>query len=80
MKNKLLLLLLSGALSVYFSACQSAQPAAEEKEEPAPLLDMKDFFKNGVKSSFRISPDGQYFSYRADYKGKMNIFVQKTGG
>jgi dipeptidyl aminopeptidase/acylaminoacyl peptidase len=80
MKNKLLLLLLSGALSVYFSACQSSQPASEEMEGPAPVLDMKDFFKNGVKSSFRISPNGQYFSYRADYKGKMNIFVQTTDG
>ncbi len=49
-----------------------------EKEMPAPLLDMKSFFKNGEKSTFRISPDGNYFSYRADYKGKMNIFVQKA--
>ncbi|MCO5237857.1 MAG: hypothetical protein M9933_16490 [Chitinophagaceae bacterium] len=40
---------------------------------------MKTFFQNGEKSTFRISPDGNYFSYRADYKGKMNIFVQKVG-
>ena len=40
---------------------------------------MKSFFKNGDKTSFRISPDGNYYSYRADYKGKMNIFVQKIG-
>jgi dipeptidyl aminopeptidase/acylaminoacyl peptidase len=57
---------------VSFSACKP-------KETPAPLIDMKDFFKNGIKSSFRISPDGKYFSYRSDYKGKMNIFVQKVG-
>ncbi|MCZ2356413.1 MAG: S9 family peptidase [Bacteroidia bacterium] len=49
----------------------------QEKETPAPLIDVKTFFKNGEKSSFRISPDGNYFSYRSDYKGKMNIFVQK---
>lgn len=47
-----------------------------EKEAPAPLLEMTTFFKNGEKSTFRISPDGHYFSYRADYKGMMNIFVQ----
>ncbi len=57
------------------SSCKSKK---EEKEIPAPLLDMKTFFKNGEKSTFRISPDGNYFSYRADYKGKMNIFVQKA--
>ncbi|MBA2613973.1 MAG: S9 family peptidase [Bacteroidetes bacterium] len=39
---------------------------------------MKDFFKNGNKTSLLISPDGNYFSYRADYRGMMNIFVQKT--
>ena len=49
------------------------------KSDPAPLLPLEDFFKNGVKSTFRISPDGQYFSYRADFKGYSNIFVQKVG-
>jgi dipeptidyl aminopeptidase/acylaminoacyl peptidase len=49
------------------------------KESPAPLIDMKVFFKNGDKSSFLISPSGKYYSYRADYNGKMNIFVQKVG-
>ncbi|WP_211218079.1 S9 family peptidase [Niabella aurantiaca] len=50
----------------------------ETKETAAPLIDVKTFFKNGEKSTFRISPDGNYFSYRADYKGKTNIFVQKV--
>jgi dipeptidyl aminopeptidase/acylaminoacyl peptidase len=49
-----------------------------EKEMPAPLLDMKSFFKNANKTSLLISPDGNYFSFRADYKGMMNIFVQKV--
>ncbi|WP_432221188.1 S9 family peptidase [Flavobacterium sp. TMP13] len=49
----------------------------KEKESLAPLLDLKTFFRNGEKTTFRISPDGNYFSYRADYKGKMNVFVQK---
>lgn len=50
----------------------------EAKEDPAPFIDMKTFFRNADKYTFRISPDGNYFSYRADYKGMMNIFVQKT--
>lgn len=60
---------------LFFLGCKSTQ----DKESPAPLIDMKSFFKNGEKSTFRISPDGRYYSYRADFKGKMNIFVQKVG-
>ena len=51
----------------------------EKKSSPAQEIDMKLFFKNGDKSSFRISPDGNYYAYRGDYLGKMNIFIQKTG-
>jgi dipeptidyl aminopeptidase/acylaminoacyl peptidase len=54
-------------------------PGFAQQVTKAPRIDMKDFFKNGNKSTFRISPDGNYYSYRADYKGKMNIFVQKAG-
>lgn len=69
-----LILSLSAVIVFLFQACKPK----EEKEKPAPLLEMTTFFKNGEKSSFRVSPDGNYFSYRADYKGKMNIFVQKA--
>ena len=48
-------------------------------EAPPPTIEMKDFFKNPEKASFRISPDGQYMSYRAPWKNRMNIFVQKMG-
>ncbi len=41
---------------------------------------MEDFFKNPEKASFRISPDGQYVSYRAPWKSRMNIFVQPVAG
>jgi dipeptidyl aminopeptidase/acylaminoacyl peptidase len=71
--NKILFVAALAIIAV--SACNSDK---EVKEAKAPLLDMKTFFKNGEKSTFRISPDGNYFSYRADYKGKMNIFVQKA--
>jgi dipeptidyl aminopeptidase/acylaminoacyl peptidase len=73
MKN-LLVATIVCSITFAFSGCKPA----EEKEVPAPLLDLKTFFKNGEKSTFRISPDGNYFSYRADYKGKMNIYVQKA--
>jgi dipeptidyl aminopeptidase/acylaminoacyl peptidase len=77
MKTKLVLLALS---ALALAACNSDKSEqAEAKETPAPKLEMQTFFKNGEKSTFRISPDGNFFSYRADHKGKMNIYVQKAG-
>src|SRR5688572_6798896 len=73
-------LVLFSMIALTFTACKNeSTETAAVQEKPAPLLDMKTFFKNGEKSSFRISPDGNYFSYRADFKGKMNIYVQKAG-
>lgn len=74
MKNFKQLVLPSLVSFVLLIGCNTA-----EKETPAPRIDVKDFFKNGTKSTFRISPDGKFYSYRADFKGKMNIFVQKVG-
>jgi dipeptidyl aminopeptidase/acylaminoacyl peptidase len=65
---------------ITFFAMLILQSCNTPKQAPAPDIAMKDFFKNGDKSSFRISPDGQYYSYRADYNGKMNVFVQPVGG
>lgn len=70
--KKFIVILLIGI--VVLGSCKNAN-----KETTAPPIAMQDFFKNGIKSSFQISPDGTYYSYRADYKGKMNIFVQKVG-
>jgi len=67
--------------SVLLTACGgSEQPAATATEAPPPVIAMQDFFKNAEKASFRISPDGLHISYRAPWKGRMNIFVQKVGG
>lgn len=64
-------------LSAALAACTDRQHVAQQA--PPPRIDMKDFFKNPEKASFRISPDGQYFSYRAPWKDRMNIFVQRIG-
>ncbi|HET6226467.1 MAG TPA: S9 family peptidase, partial [Bacteroidia bacterium] len=62
-------------ISILFAAgCHSP---ADEKEEPAPVIDVKLFFKDGDKTRFDISDDGNYYTYTANYKGKMNIYVRK---
>lgn len=40
---------------------------------------VEDFFRNPEKTAFKISPEGDYFSYMAPYESRMNVFVQKIG-
>ena len=51
--------------------------------EKAPMkakkIPLEDFFKNPEKSSYQISPDGNYYSYMAPYENRMNVFVQERG-
>ena len=42
-------------------------------------IPLRDFFKNPERSSYRISPDGKYFSFMAPYLSRMNIFIQQIG-
>lgn len=71
--SNLLILSLLASMSIMFS-CQSGS-----KVEPAPIIPLKDFFKNPEKSRYQISPDGKFFSYMAPYESRMNIFVQEIG-
>jgi dipeptidyl aminopeptidase/acylaminoacyl peptidase len=62
-----------------FSWALISSCAQNKKAEIPPAIPMKDFFRNPEKSGYQISPDGQYFSFRAPWKNRMNIFVQKVG-
>jgi dipeptidyl aminopeptidase/acylaminoacyl peptidase len=68
-----------GITAALFTACGDGKQEAANTVVPPPTIAMKDFFKNPEKAGFRISPDGQYFSYRAPWNNRMNIFVQKIG-
>lgn len=70
MKNLNISLLI--VLAILFSSSNQAI-----KEDPAPYIKMEDFFRNGEKDNFQISPDGNYFSYISGYKGFKNVFVEK---
>ncbi len=52
---------------------------APKKEGPAPLIPMKDFFRNPVKSSFQLSPNGEYLAFMQPWENRMNVHVQKIG-
>ncbi len=78
MKRLFLMSSLAASLVVATTACNSDKNEEQQAavDAPAKQIDYKLFFKNPEKAGFRISRDGKYFSYRADYKGKTNIFVQ----
>ena len=54
--------------------------AACSNERTAKKIPIDDFFRNPVKTSFLISPDGKYISYLQPYQNRMNIFVQSIDG
>lgn len=48
-----------------------------QSKEKAPIIPVRDFFRNPKTSSFQLSPSGEYISYMKPYKNRMNIFVVK---
>lgn len=54
--------------------------AACSGERTAKKIPLDDFFKNPVKTAFKLSPDGKYISYQQPYRNRMNIFVQTIDG
>jgi dipeptidyl aminopeptidase/acylaminoacyl peptidase len=53
--------------------------ACKPKENRAPVIALENFFKDPEKAGFRISPNGEMIIFRAQHKGRMNVFVQKLG-
>ncbi|MBN2807028.1 MAG: S9 family peptidase [Prolixibacteraceae bacterium] len=41
---------------------------------------MEDFFRNPEKTSFQLSPSGDYFSYLAPFESRLNVYVQAVNG
>jgi dipeptidyl aminopeptidase/acylaminoacyl peptidase len=53
--------------------------SCDSGNKKAPSIALEDFFKNPEKTAFRISPNGEYFSYLAPWEKRLNVFVQKIG-
>ena len=76
--NKKSILLLFIAFFTSF-AMVNGQSDSDKKMKKSTLIPLEDFFKNPEKSSYQISPNGEYYSYMAPYENRMNIFIQKRG-
>ena len=44
-------------------------------DKKVPLIPMEDFFRNPEKSSFQISPNGEYVAYMKPWEKRMNVHV-----
>lgn len=58
-----------------FFGCTSLQ-----KDKPAPLIPLRDFFKNPDIVDFSLSKDGQWLAYLKPWENRMNLFVRPTQG
>ncbi len=76
MKKNSLLIATAIYMSIAFSLISNPITAQSMDKKQIPL---EDFFKNPEKTSYQISPDGNFFSYRAPFENRMNVFVQKRG-
>ena len=54
---------------------QSDEPLVAE----APIVPMKDFFKNAEKRSYQLSPDGKFLAFMQPDESRMNVHIQKIG-
>ena len=77
MKIKVFLLLLQ--FLFIFPVSATAQKRPQAKEALAPLIPMKDFFRNPTKVGYSLSPNGEYLAFMQPWENRLNVFVEKIG-
>lgn len=77
MKLKALALLLQ--LLIVFPVSALAQKKTEAKDSLAPLIPMKDFFRNPTRVAYQLSPNGEYLAFMQPWENRLNVFVEKIG-
>ncbi len=66
-------------LPFFLAAMAVANPASTAPASGrAPLIPLRDFFRNPEKTAFAISDDGKWVSYLAPYKNRLNLFVRSA--
>lgn len=61
--------------------CKEAAPSSPApKEDTAPRIPVRDFFKNPVSLGYDLSPDGKMLSFLQPWESRMNIFVRPIEG
>lgn len=73
LKNIFIIATLTVVVSQILSSCTRC-----ENSTP-PLIPMEDFFRNPGKTSFKLSPNGDYLAYMQSWQNRLNVYVQKIG-
>lgn len=80
MKNGMIWALCLALIGISAVSCGEQGSTKNKKNEMSVRqIPLEDFFKNPEKSSYKISPDGKYYSYMAPYQDRMNVFIQEIG-
>jgi dipeptidyl aminopeptidase/acylaminoacyl peptidase len=58
---------------------QSVVFSNEPTKQEAPLIPLKDFFRNPEKTSYTLSPDGLHLAFMMPWENRLNVHVQKIG-
>ena len=77
MKIKALVLLLQ--LLLAFPVAALAEKKVQTKDAAAPLIPLKDFFRNPTKVAYSLSPNGEYLAFMQPWETRLNVFVEKIG-
>src|SRR5829696_2751174 len=77
MNIKALVLLVQLLLVLPISAL--AQNKTQTKDALAPIIPMKDFFRNPPKVGYSLSPNGEYLAFMQPWENRLNVFVEKIG-
>ena len=77
MKFKALSLLLQ--LLILFPISALPQKKVQSKDSLAPLIPLKDFFRNPTKVAYSLSPNGEYLAFMQPWETRLNVFVEKIG-
>ena len=48
--------------------------------QPAPLIELEDFFKNPEEAGHALSPSGDHILFLKPWESRMNVWVQPTSG
>ena len=67
-------------LMLLVQGCGAHWPMAGQRADgPAPLIDRELFFDDPEYAGARISPDGEFISFRRQLDGVMNVWVKRRG-
>ena len=48
--------------------------------EPAPLIPLRDFFRNPTTTFYQVSPSGDYIAFLRPYENRLNVWIQPRKG